>query len=197
MCVRAPVSYDKHNSFSHLFISALWKKTAWNKPKKGCLSPLHNIWLDLNESISLQSPVACHFGWFQHTPDTHYQLFVGRNESFGELLLQYRLSYSPKSSFWISAEKPNNPRPGGDLYWHLGSSGEPRSPWQLPPWPQHLWSHTYCITWAEKGLQSLWVQRSFSIIMAHFSAEIACNSASEKWAARLSSLPGVCDVWVT
>lgn len=50
---------------------------------------------------------------------------------------------------------------------------------------------------SRNGPQPLGVQRSLAVIMAHFSTEIAANSGSEKWAAHLSSQPGVCDVWVT
>lgn len=86
MCLQAPVSFDKHNSFSPLFISALWKKTAWNRPKRRLFIPCSQHLAGLNESISLQSLMACHFPWFQLKHDMLYQL--GRNDRFGVLFLQ-------------------------------------------------------------------------------------------------------------
>lgn len=179
MCVWAPVSYDKHDSFSHLFISALWKKTDWNKPRKGCLSPSSQHLAGLNESISLRSLVACHFGWIQL--NTHYQLVVGRNERFRELLLQAWVT-APKSSFWISAVKSNNHRAKGRFV--LASGFEQASP------SRHDNCHhgrsicglTPTVLHEQKNRPPVFIgaERSFSVIMAHFSAEISGNRCERK-----------------
>lgn len=167
MCLRAPVSYDKHNSFPHLFISTSWKKTAWNKPKKVVYPPSQHL-AALNESISLQSLVACHFGWFQLEPDTHYQLTVGRNERFGELLSQARVT-APKILLLNLGGQVKQSPAGRRFVLAFGLLGEPRSSWQLPPWPQYLWSHTYRITWAER-VSGLCRCRGLSVLLWHISA---------------------------
>lgn len=108
MCTRAPVSYDKHKSFPHLFISALGRKQPEISQKK-LFIPFSQHLAGSDQSISLQSPVACHFGWFQLKLVMHYQL-VGRNERFRfrepleassstAKIIHASLSYSPKSFF--------------------------------------------------------------------------------------------------
>lgn len=108
MFAQAPVSYDKHNSFPHLFISILGRKQSEISQKR-LFIPFSQHLAGLNQSISLQSPVACHFGWFQFESDMYYQL-VGRNERFrfrdplvwssGIAKTVYAsLNYSPKSFF--------------------------------------------------------------------------------------------------
>ncbi len=181
MFLWAPVSYDKHNSFSHLFISALWKKTAWNKPKRLFIPSSQHL-AGLNESISLQSLVACHFSWFQVKPDAHYQLAFGWNKRLGKSCLQAWVSAPKILLLNLSCEVKQSPARGRFV---LASGLKQRSPVVMTTATMDavfVVSHLLYYM-SRKGPQSLRVQRSFSAIMAHFSAEIACNSVSEKWVA--------------
>lgn len=111
MCTRAPVSYDKHNSFPHLFISVLGRKQPEISQQRLFIAFSQHL-AGLDQSISLQSPVACHFGWFQLEPDMHYQL-IAKSERFRfreplegststAKIIHASLSYSPKSFFFES-----------------------------------------------------------------------------------------------
>lgn len=86
MCMQAPVSYDKQNSFPHLFISAPGRKQPERerkKSQKGCLSSSHNIWLHWMSPLVFSLDWACHFSWLLLYPDMHHQL-IGRNERIRE-----------------------------------------------------------------------------------------------------------------
>ena len=178
MCLRAPVSYDKHNSFPICLYRRVGRKTAWNKPKRLFIPSSQHL-AGLNESISLQSLVACHFGCFQ-TRAWHARSAPPRLETrdFGEagIALAKASSLSP----W---NPPFECQRGSQT---ISSQGEICSGILRL---QCLWSHTPTALRKkkrkkkEKALRSSLVQRSFSVIMAHFSVEIAGNSASEKWAA--------------
>ncbi len=173
------------------------RKTAWNKPRKGCLSPSSQHLAGSNESISLRSLVACHFGRFQL--NTHYQLAVGRNERFRELLLQA----------WVTAQNPpfesrrwsqTITDQGEDLYWHLGSSR--RAPVAMTTATMaavFVVSHLQYYT-SRKNRPPVFIgaERSFSVIMAHFSAEISGNSCEWKMS-RPPFISARCPVmfWVT
>lgn len=122
LCAREHLFPMTNNSFSHLFISALWKKTAWNKPqkKKRLFIPSSQHLAGSNESISLQSLVACHFPWFQHKPD------------FISLVEMRDLVYSSCKIPPIGSR-----RLGKDLYWHLGPSQHGRCVRGLTPTVLH------------------------------------------------------------
>lgn len=90
------------------------------KKKRRLFIPSSQHLAGSNESISLQSLVACHFPWFQHKPD------------FISLVEMRDLVYSSCKIPPIGSR-----RPGKDLYWHLGPSQHGRCVRGLTPTVLH------------------------------------------------------------
>lgn len=94
MCMQAPVSYDKQNSFSHLFISARGRK----QPERERKNPPKRLFIlfaqhlaALNESISLQSPVSVPFQLAftlpRHASSAHWQEWENKRKKWSSSAL--------------------------------------------------------------------------------------------------------------
>lgn len=85
-----------------------WKKTVWNKPKKGCLSPFHNIWLDWISPLVFNLQWRVILAGFNSSLTCIINLLVEMKDLDLETLLYGALALQKLSTpAWITAPNPS------------------------------------------------------------------------------------------